>query len=171
MCLRSRLRLVAGLPRFLAVFSHSYWVRCSSVRGTACCECTGSAALADQSPEKGVRCINFTQGMLSFGAVLSPVLIKAGINSVGWTWRAMFAICAIAYAVLLIALLLTPVGQAPKQSLMSTGCGIGGALFPTLMGYMVDSYDFSIAFVMLSITALAAGILCFIVQRKTTQTV
>lgn len=279
--------------------------------GYSVCECTGSAALADQSPEKSVRYINFTQGMLSFGAVLSPVLIKAGINSIGWTWRAMFAICAIAYAVLLIALLLTPVGQAPKQSnfavrglhigsflrsriyvlllvsillyvglengigyfseslfalrlssealgayaisaywlcmavsrlafsfshipihkalmvsmtasfvlfavlafsrvpamsliacgligfafgpvwsslvglaakefpdnsggaigLMSTGCGIGGALFPTLMGYMADSYDFSIAFVMLSITALAAGILCFIVQRKTTQTV
>lgn len=279
--------------------------------GYSVCECTGTAALADQYPENSTRFINLSQCMLSLGAVISPILINAGIRNFGWTWRVMFCICASAYGLLLLVLLRTdiqrslvseiqsskkhpirifftsriylllfisillyvglengfgyfteslfalrlnseqfgvyaisaywlcmtvsrllfsilrlPVGkmlvyclgasfmlllvlaltdipvlslvacgligfafgpvwsalvdsaikQFPQNSggaigLMSTGCGIGGAVFPTMMGFMADRFDLSVAFAMLAITALIACILCWIIQQKNKKSV
>jgi len=268
-------------------------------------ECTGSAALADEFPEKSAKYINLSQCMLSLGAVVSPVLMQWCISQFSWSWRAVFLICGVAYAVLLFPVynirFRKPVPQASPESrmpvhtffgstvfsllffsivlyvgletgigyfaeslfalklssdrlgayaisaywicmalsrlvcalssfsarktllisfgascvlfaalaasglpylslilcgmigfafgpawsllvdlaakqfpqhtggaigLMSAGCGLGGVVFPSLMGFLSGQLDLRIAFAMLSVTALAAGILVYLLYRK-----
>lgn len=50
--------------------------------------------------------------------------------------------------------------------LMSAGCGLGGMVFPSLMGFLSGRLDIRYAFAMLSITALAACFLAYVVYRK-----
>ena len=75
--------------------------------GYSVCESTGSAALADASPENGARWVNLSQGALSLGAVFSPILLQLGTGAFGWSWRAVFWICSLGALVSLIPLLLT----------------------------------------------------------------
>jgi len=65
----------------------------------------------------------------------------------------------------------TLIGLAAKQfpqntggavGLMSSGCGLGGALYPVLMGLMADCFDIGVAFLLLAATALAGGGLCIV---------
>jgi len=75
--------------------------------GYSVCESAGSAALADASPEHGARWVNLSQGALSLGAVTSPLLAQFGTQSFGWSWRAVFWICAAGALASLLPLLLT----------------------------------------------------------------
>ena len=75
--------------------------------GYSVCESAGSAALADASPEHGARWVNLSQGALSLGAVTSPLLTQLGTQSFGWSWRAVFWICAAGALASLLPLVLT----------------------------------------------------------------
>ena len=75
--------------------------------GYSVCESAGSAALADASPEHGARWVNLSQGALSLGAVTSPILTQLGTTAFGWSWRAVFWICAAGALASLLPLLLT----------------------------------------------------------------
>lgn len=81
--------------------------------GYSVCESAGSAALADASSTRGARWVNLSQGALSLGAVCSPVLTQFGTVSFGWSWRAVFWICAAGALASLIPLLLA---RFPAQS-------------------------------------------------------
>ena len=73
--------------------------------GYSVCESTGSAALADASPENGARWVNLSQGALSLGAVFSPILLQLGTSAFGWSWRAVFWICFAGALVSLVPLI------------------------------------------------------------------
>jgi len=75
--------------------------------GYSVCESAGSAALSDASPEHGARWVNLSQGALSLGAVTSPLLTQLGTQSFGWSWRAVFWICAAGALASLLPLVLT----------------------------------------------------------------
>lgn len=87
-------------------FSFAAGVFCIGA-GYSVCESVGSAALSDASPEKGARWINLSQGALSLGAVVSPVAVQCGVDRFGWSWRAVFWLCAAGVSVALAVLLLT----------------------------------------------------------------
>ena len=75
--------------------------------GYSVCESAGSAALSDASPKHGARWVNLSQGALSLGAVTSPLLTQLGTQSFGWSWRAVFWICAAGALASLLPLVLT----------------------------------------------------------------
>ena len=61
--------------------------------------------------------------------------------------------------------------QNPEHSgaaigLMSTGCGLGGIVFPTVMGYVSEHYRITTAFCLLAVTAGIGLALCFAAKRK-----
>jgi fucose permease len=94
--------LLSALAR--GVFSFAAGVFCIGA-GYSVCESAGSAALSDASPEKGARWINLSQGALSLGAVVSPIAVQYGVNTLGWSWRAVFWLCAAGVSAALAALL------------------------------------------------------------------
>ena len=61
--------------------------------------------------------------------------------------------------------------QNPEHSgaaigLMSTGCGLGGIVFPTVMGYVSEHYRITTAFFLLCVTACVGLVLCFTVKYR-----
>jgi len=52
------------------------------------------------------------------------------------------------------------------MGLMSAGCGLGGAVFPALMGLVSDQLDLRAAFLLLALTALAASVFTLVATRK-----
>ena len=123
----------AGKRRVLLLFSFVFFIGCllsalaSDVfsfaiglfligAGYSVCESAGSAALADASPEKGARWVNLSQGVLSLGAVFSPIMLQYGISAFGWSWRAVFWLCAAGVLAALISLLFVRLpASAPVQ--------------------------------------------------------
>lgn len=81
--------------------------------GYCMCECIGTAALADAFPEKSANYINLSQSLLSFGAVISPILIQWCIETFSWKWRSVFLICGIGYAILLLPFCFTRFQSTP----------------------------------------------------------
>ena len=280
--------------------------------GYSVCESVSAALISDLYPDRSARFINICQCALSFGAVLSPVIMHLIIKQFDMTWRVLFAICAAAYLIILFPLIKlrfsaedarqrparhavfghyfrSPVfitlfaaiilyvglengfgyfaktlfdlklnasdfgswaisaywtgmaisrmaagfrNQSPQRvlvisfvfsgaifillafsqsawvslaacaltgmafgpiwstlvdlaakafpkcsggaiGLMSSGCGMGGVLYPILMGLMADVFDIGIAFLLLAATAFAGGVLCVSLQmrRKNTRSV
>ena len=96
---------------FLAGFSKSlgvYLVGAVCVgAGYSVCESVSSAVLAELDTEKGARYISLSQAMLSLGAVISPFLVKWMQTSLRTGWRTPFLICAAAYTLLALLLLIT----------------------------------------------------------------
>lgn len=82
---------------FAAVFAVGYSV----------CESVSSAVLSELDAEKGARYINLSQALLSLGAVISPFLVQWLQKSRHASWRLPFLICAAAYTLLALLLLLT----------------------------------------------------------------
>ncbi len=72
--------------------------------GYSVCETAGSAALSDLSREDGARWVNLSQGALSFGAVISPILTQVCTKAFGSSWRLVFFVCL--FGALLSAVLL-----------------------------------------------------------------
>ena len=56
--------------------------------------------------------------------------------------------------------------SATAAGVMSTGCGLGGAFFPILMGAVAQTMDIRFAFFLLAATAAAGGVLCFFAARR-----
>ena len=73
--------------------------------------------LSELDAEKGARYINLSQALLSLGAVVSPFLVQWLQKSRHVSWRLPFLICAAAYTLLALLLLLTvfPKRQALTQ--------------------------------------------------------
>ena len=71
------------------------------------CESVSSAVLSELDAEKGARYINLSQALLSLGAVISPFLVQWLQKSRHASWRLPFLICAAAYTLLALLLLLT----------------------------------------------------------------
>ena len=95
---------LAGLSKNLGVY----------VTGAVCvgagysvCESVSSAVLSELDAEKGARYINLSQALLSLGAVISPFLVQWLQKSRHASWRLPFLICAAAYTLLALLLLLT----------------------------------------------------------------
>lgn len=75
--------------------------------GYSVCESVSSAVLSELDAEKGARYINLSQALLSLGAVVSPFLVQWLQKSRHASWRLPFLICAAAYTLLALLLLLT----------------------------------------------------------------
>ncbi len=58
-------------------------------------ETTITAALSDVFGQRSGRYISLMQGCLSFGAVISPLVVNLAINQWGLNWRVLFWICLI----------------------------------------------------------------------------
>lgn len=106
--------LLSALAR--GVFSFAAGVFCVGA-GYSVCESAGSSVLSDASPERGARWINLSQGTLSLGAVISPVALQLGERLFGWSWRAVFWLCAAGVLAVTAALVFTrfPPERAPAQ--------------------------------------------------------
>jgi Fucose permease len=85
--------------------------------GYSVCETAGSAALSDLSPEDGARWVNFSQGALSFGAVISPILTQVCTNAFGSSWRFVFYVCLIGAMLSAGLLLFSQIPSAPREEL------------------------------------------------------
>lgn len=77
--------------------------------GYSVCESVSMAVLSDCYHENSAKYMNITQGFFSLGAVVSPFITKAFINSENQNWRTVFVIPAIAYVVILLLLLVTDI--------------------------------------------------------------
>lgn len=66
--------------------------------GYSVCETLCSAVCSDISIEHGAQYINMTQCLLSVGAIVSPLLLKA-LNA---PWQLPFALCATAFTILAV---------------------------------------------------------------------
>ena len=75
--------------------------------GYSVCESVSSAVLSELDAQKGARYINLSQALLSLGAVISPFLVQWLQKSRHASWRLPFLICAAAYTLLALLLLLT----------------------------------------------------------------
>ncbi len=83
--------------------------------GYSVCETAGSAALADASPEDGARFVNLSQGALSLGAVISPVLTQYFTGLLGTSWRMMFLLCMAGTLVSALFLFFLPISATPGK--------------------------------------------------------
>lgn len=54
--------------------------------------------------------------------------------------------------------------------LMSAGCGVGGMVFPALMGFVADEMRIRDAFILLVVAAIVAAGLCYAAFRRTKRT-
>ncbi len=59
-----------------------------------------------------------------------------------------------------------PYSSGSAIGLMSAGCGLGGIAFPAVMGFLADHTDLRLSFLLLSLTALAAGSLCLAIAIR-----
>lgn len=59
-----------------------------------------------------------------------------------------------------------PEKSAGVIGLMSTGCGLGGILYPTLMGFLSEKYNLQTAFFCLAVTSFAGFLLCLAAAVK-----
>ena len=75
--------------------------------GHSVCESVSTAVLADLNPEESARNINISQGFLSAGAVLGPVLVRWLMTATGANWRSLFVVSGTAFAVMFALLIVT----------------------------------------------------------------
>ena len=168
--------------------------------GYSVCESVSSAVLSELDAEKGARYINLSQALLSLGAVISPFLVQWLQKSRHASWRLPFLICAAAYTLLALAVSkhptvslvccfaagfsygpiwstlvaqatgLFPEAGAGAAGVMSAGCGIGGIVYPVLMGAVCDGMGLGGAFGLLAATAAAGAVLCARLQTNKRKT-
>ena len=89
--------MLAGLSDTVGVYLVG---ACLIGSGYSVCETLSSALMTDLDQEQGMRYINITQFLLSVGAIISPVLLRFGMNRLGADWRLGFWICSGAFFVL-----------------------------------------------------------------------
>lgn len=127
---------------------------CLTGIGYSVCESLSSAALSDLGEAEGMRYINLSQGLLSVGAVISPILLRQLILHLNTQWRTLFFLCAAAFLILAVLLVGIKFPSAPQtqSSASSNGRFFATALFLSLFisivlyvglengfGYFVDT--------------------------------
>ncbi|MDU7030554.1 MFS transporter [Robinsoniella peoriensis] len=104
---------------FLSIISPGYGILWLSIfvigAGYSVCESMISAMLADLFHEKSSRYLNFAQCFYSFGAVISPQILKIGTKLLGWDWRTLFVICGVSF--LLMATGVLYFRETPQQKM------------------------------------------------------
>jgi MFS family permease len=60
-----------------------------------------------------------------------------------------------------------PGSSGGAMGLMSAGCGLGGAMFPALMGVISARLNLRAAFLLLAIAAAIAALLSLLAARRT----
>ncbi|MEG2199983.1 MAG: MFS transporter [Anaerovorax sp.] len=81
--------------------------------GFSICQSSMSAALSDAYPGKAARYINLSQCFYGIGAVLSPVITHFLITNLGFSWKFLFGICGLGFAILMIPLFFTQFALTP----------------------------------------------------------
>lgn len=107
---------------------------CLTGVGYSVCESLSSAALSDLGEAEGMRYINLSQGLLSVGAVISPILLRGMILHLGAQWRTLFFLCAAAFLILavLLAGIKFPTAPQTQSAASSNGRFFATALFLSL---------------------------------------
>ena len=75
--------------------------------GHSVCESVSTAVLSDMDPENSARNINISQGFLSAGAVLGPILVRLLITASGTDWRQLFFVSGAGFIVMFALLIVT----------------------------------------------------------------
>ena len=75
--------------------------------GHSVCESVSTAVLADLDPGKSAKNINISQGFLSAGAVLGPILVRWLMKSLNADWRTMFILSGAGFFVMFVLLILS----------------------------------------------------------------
>ncbi len=89
-----------------------------------------------------------------------------------WMCVAICAVVGFAYGPIWSTLVACAAQRFPDRKgtvagLMSTGCGIGGIIYPMLTGVMAEKFQVSGAFIMLAASALLGSVLCLSVKKNT----
>ena len=101
-------------------------------------------------------------------AVLFVALV---LNPIEWLSVVLSVLIGVSYGPIWTTLVGSAADAYPDRSgsaigLMSTGCAIGGVVFPALMGAIATRFNFQWAFIALAVTALVASVLCRAVKDK-----
>ena len=94
---------------------------CLTGAGYSVCESLSSAVLSDMGGDLGMRCINLSQGLLSVGAVVSPIILRWAVMHLGVQWRMLFFLCAAAFLLLSISLSFARFPDAVRTQRSSNG--------------------------------------------------
>lgn len=112
-----------GKKQMLLLFSGVFAVGCliAGVSGTmlvyligatfvgaahSVCESVATAVVSDANPKNAARNINISQGVLSAGAVLGPIIVRWLIRTFNLNWRYLFAISGGGFLVMMVVMLL-----------------------------------------------------------------
>ena len=107
--------LVAGLAPVLAVFTLAMLIIGA---GYSVCESLTSAVCVDIDTENGARYINFTQCLLSVGAILGPI-VMGNLPALPFdNWRLLYFLCGIPLIVIGIILsrMAFPIAESVKET-------------------------------------------------------
>lgn len=96
---------------------------CLTGAGYSVCESLSSAALSDLGEAEGMRYINLSQGLLSVGAVISPIIVQAMMQRFFLSWRVLFFLCAAAFLILAVLLAATRFPDPVRAQASSGGSG------------------------------------------------
>lgn len=106
---------------------------------------------------------------ICFGTIAILFLLLPGINN-GIAAILLCGLVGISYGPVWSTLVATAAARFPEQSaaaigVMSTGCGLGGVIYPTIMGFMAEQITLRAAFGMLAATATVGALLCVGVSK------
>lgn len=127
----------------------------------------------------GMAVSRLISSVRSFSASKSVVLYYVGsaagllilaLSRSPWLSLAVSFLTGFGYGPIWSNLVALAAGEFPQRSagavgLMSTGCGIGGALYPVIMGAMADHLDIRVPFFLLTATALVGALLGIVYLR------
>jgi len=131
--------LVFGAGCVLAGCSAGLWIYLAGMfligAGYSACEALVSSVLKDYAPERGMQYINLSQCLLCVGAVISPILLRCCEKNLNTDWRLGFLICAAAFILLSILLMMTKFPQklqGEKKEKNNVGSFFASGLFVCL---------------------------------------
>lgn len=112
------------------------------------------------------------QRVLTLCFLLSAGLFTAlALSKTPWISLAVCGLIGVSFGPVWSTLVAEAANAFPRQAgaavgLMSSGCGLGGILFPVLMGYLAERVTIGAAFLFLAITAALGMVLCVLFQRR-----
>ena len=104
-------------------------------------------------------------------ALAALLFILLATIRTNWLALALCALIGAAYGPIWSTLVAEAAACFPGHSgsatgAMSAGCGMGGILYPILMGFTAQYFNLQAAFVMLAVTAVAGAALCLRLPKK-----
>ena len=171
LCLMAAIVLYVGLENGFGYFVESYF----SVR----LDRSDLAAAGISAYWAGMALSRLLCGMRVYGArkMLLICFAAAGVLFAALAlWKnglSAVALCGLvgfAFGPIWSTLVTSAARAHPRQAgaaigIMSTGCGLGGVLYPPLMGAVASHFSLTTAFWMLAGTAVLAGVLCLRVRQ------